>query len=129
MKERTVSKERREEYKKQVLQEFKSAVNFYRLESSEDLIGLFNTFGYLLICGITGEGGIRELRETNYASAEELEKIQARIRYEETERWAYLLDDNRALAETVRKIRQYTIPNGITISVWNNIMAVLQTTL
>lgn len=129
MNERTVSEERRAEYKKQILQEFKSAVNFYRLESSEDLIGLFNTFGYLLICGLTGEGDIRKLQEANPASAGELEKIKARIRYEETERWAYLLDDNRALAETVREIRQYTIPTGITIPVWNNIMAVLQSTL
>lgn len=45
-----------EEESKRIVQEFKKAIDVYRMEYSKDLIALFNEFGYLLVCRLAGEG-------------------------------------------------------------------------
>ena len=42
----------------EIVQEFKKAADFYRMEYSEDLMGMFRDFGCMLLeaCGINAEG-------------------------------------------------------------------------
>lgn len=44
-----------EEAQSDILQEFKTVIEFYRMEYSEDLLTLFNEFGYLLLCALAAE--------------------------------------------------------------------------
>ncbi|MCM1253188.1 MAG: SAM-dependent methyltransferase [Clostridium sp.] len=46
----------RVELTEQIINKFKIAMDFYRMEYSDDLRTLFNEFGYLLLCRLSNEG-------------------------------------------------------------------------
>lgn len=132
MNEMFVSREQRAEYKKKILQEFKSVINFYRLESSEDLLELFNTFGWLLVCGGICGNDPQELLRTDHAVIqfeENLRRIQQCLGEKEREHWHVILHNNQILARAVEEISSYEGSGGITDSVWKQILNVLQSLL
>lgn len=132
MTEGFIKKEQRAEYKKEILQEFKSVTNFYRLESSGDLLELFHTIGYLLINGMTGRREIRDLLYGDrivYLADEEWKRIQYCFRQEECECWQQILQNDEVLARTVQEIGRYEVPGGLSDSVWRQILHILQNLL
>lgn len=132
MDELFVSREQREEYKKQILQEFKSVINFYRLESSGDLLELFHTLGYLLIGGMIEGRDIWDLLHADrivYLADEEWKRIQYCFRQEECECWQQILQNDEALARTVQEISRYEVPGGLSDSVWKQTLDILQNLL
>ncbi len=132
MDELFVSREQREEYKKQILQEFKSVINFYRLESSGDLLELFHTLGYLLIGGMIDGRNIWDLLRSGrsaYLPADEWIKEGRRFSREDYELWQQILEENEILRRTVQEIGCYEVPGGMPDSVWRQIFLVLRNLL
>ena len=58
---KTEQKEKEKEKEKdKIVQEFKTIIDFYRMEYSDDLLALFNEFGCLLLCRLFFLGYFKE---------------------------------------------------------------------